>query len=65
MKLDPGFSVIYGKDNKIEVPASFKELVALFENIEKDSGFKLKKFLNKAEVKYKIGMDSLVYKPSH
>jgi phytoene desaturase len=65
LKLDPGFSVVYGQNNTIEVPASFKELVALFENIEKGSGSKLKKFLKKAAVKYKIGMDSLVYKPSH
>ena len=65
LKLDPGFSVVYGKDNTINVPASFEELVALFEDIEKGSGIKLKKFLKKAEVKYKIGMDSLVYKPSH
>jgi len=65
LKLDPGFSVVYGKDNTINVPASFDELVALFENIEKGSGIKLKKFLKKAEVKYNIGMDSLVYKPSH
>ena len=54
LKLDPGFSVVYGKDNTINVPASFDELVALFENIEKGSGTKLKKFLKKAEVKYKI-----------
>ena len=65
LKLDPGFSVVYGKDNTINVPASFEELVALFEDIEKGSGAKLKKFFKKAEVKYKIGMDSLVYKPSH
>ena len=65
LKLDPGFSVVYGKDNTIDVPASFAELVALFENIEKGSGSRLKKFLKKAAVKYKIGMDSLVYKPSH
>ena len=65
LKLDPGFSVIYGKDNTIDVPASIEELVTLFENIEMGSGSKLKKFLKKAAVKYKIGMDSLVYKPSH
>ena len=65
LKLDPGFSVVYGKDNTIDVPASFAELVALFENIEKGSGSRLKRFLKRAAVKYKIGMDSLVYKPSH
>ena len=65
LKLDPGFSVVYGKDNTIDVPASFEELVDLFENIEKGSGSRLKKFIKKAAIKYKIGMDSLVYKPSH
>ena len=65
LKLDPGFSVVYGKDNTIDVPASLEELVALFENIEKGSGSRLKRFLKRAAVKYKIGMDSLVYKPSH
>ena len=65
LKLDPGFSVVYGKDSTIDVPASFEELFALFENIEKGSGSRLKKFLKRAAVKYKIGMDSLVYKPSH
>ena len=65
LKLDPGFSVVYGKDNTIDVPASFEELVDLFENIEKGSGSRLKKFLKKAAIKYNIGMDSLVYKPSH
>ena len=44
LKLDPGFSVLYGKDNIINVPASFEELVALFENIEKGSGYRLKSF---------------------
>tara|TARA_Y100000991_G_scaffold215672_1_gene207337 strand:+ start:1874 stop:3349 length:1476 start_codon:yes stop_codon:yes gene_type:complete len=65
LKLDPGFSVVYGKDNTINVPASFEKLVALFEDIEKGSGSRLKKFLKKAAVKYNIGMNSLVYKPSH
>ena len=63
LKLDPGFSVVYGKDNTIDVPASLEELVDLFENIEKGSGSRLKKFLKKAAIKYNIGMDSLVYKP--
>tara|TARA_B100000768_G_scaffold148685_1_gene142717 strand:+ start:4270 stop:5745 length:1476 start_codon:yes stop_codon:yes gene_type:complete len=65
LKLDPGFSVVYAKDDIINVPASFEELVALFENIEKGSGSKLRKFLKKAELKYKIGMDNFVHKPSH
>ena len=65
VKLDPGFSVVYGKNDAIEVPSSFDKLVDIFEGIESGSGSKLKKFMSKAETKYKIGMDSLVYKPSH
>lgn len=65
VKLDPGFSVVYGKNDAIEVPSSFDKLVDIFEGIEPGSGSKLKRFMSKAKTKYKIGMDSLVYKPSH
>lgn len=65
IKLDPGFSVIYSKNDQIKVPASFDKLVDIFDKIENGSGKKLKKFISKAEKKYRIGMDSLVYKPSH
>ena len=65
VKLDPGFSVVYGKNDYVNVPASFDKLIAIFEKIESGSGNKLKKFIKKAENKYRIGMDSLVYKPSH
>ena len=44
LKLDPGFSVVYGKDDIIDVPASFEELVVLFENIEKGSGLGSRSF---------------------
>ena len=43
----------------------FNELIEKFENIESGSGEKLKKFMKKAAIKYKIGMTDLVYKPSH
>ena len=65
VKLDPGFSVVYGKNDYVNVPASFDKLIAIFDKIEPGSGNKLKKFIKKAENKYRIGMDSLVYKPSH
>jgi phytoene desaturase len=65
VKLDPGFSIIFDNDDKLSVPASFEELTKTFEEIEKGSGEKLKKFMRKAGIKYKIGMTDLVYKPSH
>ena len=65
VKLDPGFSVVFGKNNNIEVPSSFNELVEIFEKIESGSGKKLIKFIEKARKKYEIGMNDFVYRPSH
>ena len=65
VKLDPGFSVVFGKNNNIEVPSSFNELVEIFEKIEPGSGKKLIKFIEKARKKYEIGMNDFVYRPSH
>tara|TARA_B100001093_G_scaffold467941_1_gene487502 strand:+ start:4452 stop:5930 length:1479 start_codon:yes stop_codon:yes gene_type:complete len=65
LKLDPGFTIVFDKKDKLVVPASFDKLVDTFENIEKGSGSKLRKFIDKAALKYKIGMTDLVYKPSH
>ena len=64
-KLDPGFSIVYDKDEVLVVPASFNELIEKFETIESGSGEMLKKFMRKAAIKYEIGMTDLVYKPSH
>lgn len=62
-KLEPSFTVIYGKDDFLDIPADFDELCALFESIEKGSASQLKKFMIEAEYKYKVGINDLVYKP--
>lgn len=61
--LDPGFSVIFGQDDVMDIPADFNALCELFESIETGSALKLHKFLNEAEYKYKTGIERLVYKP--
>ncbi|ALL06036.1 phytoene dehydrogenase [Pedobacter sp. PACM 27299] len=61
--LDPGFSVVFGADDVLNIPANFEELCALFESIETGSAKKLKEFLAEAAYKYNIGMGKLVYKP--
>ena len=61
--LDPGFTVVFGDDDILNIPADFTELCNLFESIEAGSAEKLKTFLNEAEYKYNIGMGKLVYKP--
>jgi phytoene desaturase len=64
LKLDPGFSIYYEDKERFDVPESFEELVEVFESIENGSGESLKKFINRAEKKYEIGVKNLVYKPS-
>lgn len=64
-KLDPGFSIVFDKNDELVVPASFDELVNTFESIEKGGGEQLRRFMKKAKKKYEIGMADLVYKPSH
>lgn len=61
--LDPGFSVVFGNDEVLDIPANFDELCQLFESIENGSATKLRSFLTEAEYKYKIGIGKLVYKP--
>lgn len=63
-KLDPGFQIIYGKNDILPVPAQQEELYAIFESIEKGSAEKLKKFLKEAEFKYNVGMKELVFAPA-
>jgi phytoene desaturase len=62
-KLDPGFEVVFGKNDIMQVPSDFNELCAMFESIEKGSADRLKAFMNEAEYKYKAGMQNLIYKP--
>lgn len=64
-KLDPGFRVIFGEDDHLDVPEDFDELCSLFESIEKGSASSLKKFMAQAEYKYKVGMSDMVYLPGH
>ena len=63
VRLNPSYSVYFGKDDRIDLPASFSELCKLFEQIESGSSDKLKIFLDEASYKYKVGMRDLVYKP--
>jgi phytoene desaturase len=63
-QLDPGFQIIFGKDDLIEIPAGMDKLEQIFETIEPGSATALRKFLKEAEFKYEVGMKDLVYKPA-
>jgi phytoene desaturase len=61
-RLDPSYRV-YFEDEHVDIPATYEELEALFEQIEPGSGKKLAQFLKEAKYKYETGMNDLVFKP--
>lgn len=61
--MNPSFSIIFGEQDVMNIPADFEELCSVFEKIEKGSAIKLHQFMKEAEYKYKVGIDKLVYKP--
>jgi phytoene desaturase len=64
-RLDPGYRIYYGKDDRMDVPAAMDELESLFEDIEPGSSAHLREFLEQAAYKYKVGMGEYVFRPSH
>lgn len=64
-RLDPGYRIYFGENEVTDIPASLEELYALFEAEEPGSSVQLKKFLDDAAYKYKVGMQDLVFKPCH
>jgi phytoene desaturase len=65
VRLDPSYSVFFGKNEVMQVPAQMNDLEAMFETYEKGSSQKLKTFLEESAYKYKVGMEEFVHKPSH
>ncbi|MEK6478909.1 phytoene desaturase family protein [Catalinimonas sp. 4WD22] len=64
IRLDPSYTVIFGRNDFLNLPASLSELANLFETLEKGSSSMLDKFLKQAAYKYEVGINNLVYKPS-
>lgn len=65
VRLDPSYAIFFGKNNVMEVPAKMKDLENLFEKYEKGSSVNLRKFLSEAAYKYEVGVNEMVFKPSH
>ncbi|TXK44458.1 phytoene desaturase [Pontibacter qinzhouensis] len=63
-RLDPSYTVVFGENDFMQVPASTTALRAMFEELEPGSGPRLDEFLKQAAYKYKVGINNLVYKPS-
>ena len=62
-KLNPSFSIVYSKDEKLGIPSEELELIDLFEKIEKGAGKQFQKFMNDAQYKYNTSMNGLIQKP--
>ena len=62
-RLDPSYRFYFGKDDIVDVPATFKDIVGIFEQTETGAGKALDRFLAEAEYKYTIAMSKFVYKP--
>lgn len=62
-KLNPAYQIYFGKKDSISISDNFEDIKNTFENIEKGSGRKLQKFINKARNNYNIAIKNLVYKP--
>ena len=65
VQLEPGFQIIFGKDDVLPLPASMNGIEEVFESIEKGSAVKLRKFLAEGKYKYDVGMKHLVNTPSY
>ncbi|MEM1323821.1 MAG: phytoene desaturase family protein [Bacteroidota bacterium] len=65
VRLDPSYSVFFGQDDIMEVPAKMDDLCAMFDRYEPGSSKQLKRFLKEAHYKYEVGMNEFVFKPGH
>jgi phytoene desaturase len=64
IRLDPSYTVVFGENEFVEIPANLEQFKALLESMEPGVGPKLDKFLEQAAYKYQVGINDLVYRPS-
>ncbi|MFD0991197.1 phytoene desaturase family protein [Mariniflexile jejuense] len=62
-KLNPAYSVYFGKDDFITIEDTLDKIKVAFENEEKGSSLKLNSFIEKAKSNYDIAIKDLVYNP--
>ena len=62
-RLDPGYQVVFGENERILIGDSLEKIYSVFEKEEKGSSVKLKRFINIAKENYNIAIKDLVYRP--
>lgn len=65
IRLDPSYTICFGKGDVLQVPAGMNALYELFERYEPGSSANLQRFLEEARYKYEVGMGEFVQKPGH
>lgn len=63
-RMSPSYRIYFGKNDYLDVPSDYNELMRMFENIEPGSAKHLEKFLKEAKYKYETGMNDFVWKTS-
>lgn len=63
-RLDPSYAVVFGPNDQWRMPAGRTAVKRLFEQEEPGAAKRLDGFLDEAAMKYRIGMQHMVYKPS-
>jgi phytoene desaturase len=64
VRLDPSYTVVFGENDFVDIPARMEQLRDLFESLEPGSAARLDAFLKQAAYKYQVGIHEFVYKPS-
>jgi len=63
IKLNPAYSVYFGKEDRITIGDTLEKICAAFEKEEPGSSKKLEKFITKAQNNYDVAIKDLVYRP--
>jgi phytoene desaturase len=63
-RLDPSYSVIFGENDVMDIPADLDSFKSMLDAIEPGAGKQLDKFLKQAKYKYEVGIHDLVHRPS-
>lgn len=62
-KLSPGYRVIFGPDDYIDISDDPEKIIEKFEEVEPGSGKHLRKFMEDSRKNYEIAMKDVVYNP--
>ncbi len=64
IRLDPSYSVIFGENDSLDIPADLAQFKKMLDQIEPGAGIQLDRFLAQAKYKYEVGIHDLVKRPS-